>query len=295
MEPARHDHVHLDESDWQASVERLEREGEAFSSFVAEAAALIQALRGSEAPPAPRIFDIGSGPGVGTCELARLFPTATVIAIDSSPAMLDRVSQRVTAHGLDDRVRTQVAELPDGVQGLGPVDVIWASMSLHHVGDEVAALRALRELLAPEGLLAIAERGDPMRVLPDDLDIGQPGLAERLDRAEEKWFADMRVGLRGSGPSADLLSMLGTAGFAVADAHLAAARLDPPLTPNNRRVAIEHLRWATHQLTDHLGADDLAALATLTDIDDPRSLVHRPDMAIVAYRQIVIARPVGPA
>ena len=39
--------------------------------------------------------------------------------------------------------------------GLEPADVIWASMSLHHIGDEAAALRLLGELLAPQGLLAI--------------------------------------------------------------------------------------------------------------------------------------------
>ena len=61
--------------------------------------------------------------------------------------------------------------------------MIWASMSLHHVGDEVAALRVLHEMLEPSGLLAIAEMAGPMRVLPDDLDVARPGLAGRLDDA----------------------------------------------------------------------------------------------------------------
>ena len=68
--------------------------------------------------------------------------------------------------------------------GLEPADVIWASMSLHHIGDEAAALRLLGELLAPQGLLAIAEiaeRAEHLRMLPEDLDVGRPGLMDRID------------------------------------------------------------------------------------------------------------------
>ena len=166
-----------------------ELEGELLLAFVTETAAWIADLRGIAAPPVRRAIDIGSGPGVGTCELARMFPDAHVIAVDSSPAMLERAAQRAIAHGLDGRVSTHVAELPRGLDGLARADVIWASMSLHHIGDEVASLRLLGALLERHGLLAVAELAEPMRVLPDDLDVGRPGLAERLDAAGASWFA----------------------------------------------------------------------------------------------------------
>src|SRR5688572_2950086 len=204
MAPDRHHHVHLDEADWSASAGHSELEGEVLLAFVTDAATQVRALRGADARPVRRVLDIGSGPGVGTCELARIFPEAEVIAVDSSPAMLERVARRASARGLDRRVGTHLADLPDGVGDLGPADVIWASLSLHHVGDEVAALRALRSVLAPDGLLAVAELADPTRVLPGDLDIGRPGLAERLDRAGATWFAAMRDGLPSAVPSADL-------------------------------------------------------------------------------------------
>ncbi|MDQ3642214.1 MAG: hypothetical protein M3450_12320 [Actinomycetota bacterium] len=62
-------------------------------------------------------------------------------------------------------------------------------MSLHHIGDEMALLRVLHDLLEPSGLIAIAELAEPMRVLPGLLDVGPPGLAERLDRVGTRWFA----------------------------------------------------------------------------------------------------------
>lgn len=293
MDPDRHNHVHLDEADWQAWAGHAELEGEVLLAFVTETAAKVQALRGPDAQPVRRVLDIGSGPGVGTCELARIFPDAELTAVDSSPAMLERVTRRASALGLSGRVRTRLADLPGGIADLGPSEVIWASLSLHHVGDQVAALLALRAVLAPDGLLAIAEFGDPMRVLPDGLDVGQPGLGERLDRAGATWFAAMRDGLPGSAPSADLPSMLNRAGLEVVVAHHAIERFDAPISANARQLALGYLRRSRGQLTPYLDEDDLATLDVLTDPDDPRSLRHRPDVFIAASRQIVIARPAG--
>jgi SAM-dependent methyltransferase len=293
MAPDRHQHVHLDEADWSASADRTELEGEVLLGFVTDAATRVRARRAPDAGPVRRILDVGSGPGVGTCELARLFPEAEVIAVDSSPAMLERVTQRTSRLGLDGRVRTHLADLPDGIADLGPADVIWASMSLHHVGDEVAALRALGAVLAPDGLLAIAERADPMRVLPDDLDVGRPGLADRLDRAGAAWFAAMRDGLPSAVPSADLASMVNQAGLEVVVAHLATERLDGPISADARQVALHSLRGSRERFASDLDEDDLAALDVLIDPDDPRSVHHRPDISVVASRRIVIARPDG--
>ena len=161
-----HGHVHLGEADWAAMAERTERAGEVLIGFVTDTAAWLDELRGSDAPAVQRVLDVGSGPGVAACEFARHYPQAAVTAIDSSPAMLQRAQRRAERSGLGDRVTTRQIELPDGLDELaGAFDVVWASMSLHHVGDEVAALRALGATLAPSGLLAVAEFADPMRVL----------------------------------------------------------------------------------------------------------------------------------
>jgi SAM-dependent methyltransferase len=286
-----HGHVHLDEADWEAFAAHTELEGELLLAFVSDSARWIAELRGPDAPPVRRVLDIGSGPGVGTCELARLFPDAHVIAVDGSPAMLDRTAQRAAAHGLGRRITTHLAELPHGLGGLDPADVIWASMSLHHIGDETNALRGLRDLLQRSGLLAVAEVAEPMRVLPDDLDVGQPGLADRLDRAESKWFAAMRAGLPGSVPSTDLASMLTSAGFDVVGSRLARERFDPPLSDPARQVVLGRIRRARHQLDELLDDDDLRTLDVLSDVDDPRGVMHRADAFVASSRQIVVARP----
>jgi SAM-dependent methyltransferase len=289
----QHDHVHLDEEKWRASAAHLELEGEVLLPFVTDTAAWVTELRGPDAPPVRRVVDIGSGPGVGTCELARQFPAANVIAVDSSPTMLDRTKQRAARQGLEARISTHIAELPGGLEGFGCADVIWASMSLHHIGDEVASLRILRDLLDLYGLIAIAELAEPMRVLPDGLDLGRPGLVDRLESAEAKWFAGMREGLTDSVPSTDLPSMLAAGGLEVVCARLSRLRLDNPLSVDARQVAFGHLRRIREQLEEHLDDDDLHTLDVLTDADDRRSVRHRPDVFVASSRQILIARPIG--
>ncbi len=288
-----HDHVHFDEAGWRARAAHLELEGEVLLAFVTDTAAWVTEVRGPGAPPVRRVVDIGSGPGVGTCELARQFSQAEVIAVDSSPAMLERTKQRAARQDLEARISTHIAELPGGLEGLGRADVIWASMSLHHIGDEVGSLRILRDLPDPYGLIAIAEIAEPMRVLPDGLDLGRPGLADRLDNAEAKWFAGMREGLTDSVPSTDLPSMLAAAGLELVGTRLSRLRLDAPLSVDARQVAFGHLRRMRERFEEHLDDDDLHTLDVLTDADDPRSVRHRPDVFVAASRQILIARPIG--
>ena len=161
-------HTGLDEPDWSTMVDRAEREGERFVDIARQAAAWGAAARGAGAgaPPVRRVLDIGSGPGVGTCELAVLFPEAAVVAVDASQAMLARATERAERHGLAARVTTYRAALPDGIEGpaavaaLGPADVVLASLSLHHVRDQPRALRALHALVDPHGVVAIVELDD---------------------------------------------------------------------------------------------------------------------------------------
>jgi SAM-dependent methyltransferase len=282
---------HLDEADWEQWAAQTELEGEVLIGFVTGTVEQVKAQRGEDAPPVRRVLDIGSGPGVGTCELARLFPEAHVVALDGSPAMLGRAAQRAGERGLGPRISTHLAELPDGIDGVEPVDVIWASMSLHHVGDEVGLLRLLRDLLSPHGLIALAEVAEPMRVLPDTLEVGRPGLAERLHEAGERWFASMREGLPGAVPSSDLPSMVTAARFEVLDSRIVRESFEAPLSEHVRQMVLGHLRRTRRHLEELLDHDDLEAIDVLTDPDDERAVIHRSDVFVEASRKIVIARP----
>lgn len=245
---------------------RTEREGEVLLGFVTEAASRIAEHRGPGAPPVRRILDIGSGPGVGSCELAARFPDATVLALDGSAAMLERAEARARRLGVDARVTTLRAELPDGfdaLDGQGPFDLVWASMSLHHVADEVSVIRRLGGMLAPGGLLAVAEVAAPLRVLPEPPPLGTPGLASRLDAASAAWFARLRAGLTGDDHDSTPQQRITDAGLQLVEEDVLELRFDAPLAGDRRDFAREQLARGRKQLVDHLEATDLAALDAL--------------------------------
>jgi ubiquinone/menaquinone biosynthesis C-methylase UbiE len=286
-----HEHGHFDEAEWARWAAETELQGEVLLGFVTGTAKRVMPLWLGYAPS--RIFDIGSGPGVAACELARLFPTAEVVAVDSSPAMLERADRRILAHELSARVTTALAEFDD-IAALGPADLIWASMALHHVGDEVAALRTLRESLSEHGVLAIAEVADPMRVLPDDLGIGNAGLASRVEHASAGWFSQMRHHIPSSVESADLAVMITDAGYTIIDDRIDRIHFEPPLSADAQKLAAGQVNRTLHQLSARLDHDDLTTLNELLNDANPLSVMRRTDLFIDASQRIVIARPARP-
>ncbi len=187
-------------------------------------------------------------------------------------------------------METRLVELPDGLGTLGRADIIWASMALHHVGDETAALRQIRQLVEPGGLLAVVERADPMRVLPDDVDLGRPGIWQRLDAAWSEWFTEMRADLPGATTSDDYPVMLERAGFELVADDVLTLVLDPPLDARAGRLAQQHLQRAQTHLAGHADAADLEALEMLTDESAGDGIMRRDDVLLHATRHLYVAR-----
>jgi SAM-dependent methyltransferase len=268
----------------------LELEGEVLAGLVAEATSMVAQLCEGHGVVVRRVLDIGCGPGVGTCCLAQRFDSARVVAVDGSAAMLDHATARAERLGLASRVETRIVELPAGLAELGPADIVWASMVLHHVGDEVAALRRIRGLLEPGGLLALVERAGPLRILPDDADLGLPGLWERLDAAWAAWFSDMRAELPGATTSADYPTMLQEAGLELVADEVLTLVLDAPLDARARRFAHGNLLRTRAQLAPHADAADLQALDMLVDEHADEGILHRDDARLCASRHLYVAR-----
>jgi SAM-dependent methyltransferase len=268
-----------------------ELEGEVLAGLVTEATAVLAELCRRNGVEVRRVLDVGCGPGVATCCLAQRFDSARVVAVDGSAAMLERVAARAERLGLSQRVETRLVQLPDGLGTLGRTDVAWASMVLHHVGDEVAALRRIRVLLEPGGLLAVVEPAGPIRVglLGEDADLGRAGLWERLDAAWAAWFTGMRADLPGATPSAGYPAMLEEAGFEVVADEVLTVVLDPPLDGQARRFGYEQLRGMRAQLGPYAGAADLEVLDGL--IDGHGDEGHLRDAALLrASRHLSVAR-----
>ncbi|MFE2633084.1 class I SAM-dependent methyltransferase [Streptomyces sp. NPDC001651] len=281
-----HHHEHSD-IDWGEMGPRLEAQAELFTPLYEHAMAWL-AKRQTEPG---LVVDAGSGPGVVSCLLADTFPGARIVAVDASQPLLDRARERAERFGVADRFDTLTGELPGVLGDLDyPADLLWAGRSLHHLGDQRAALAAFAERLSFGGTLALQEGGLPARFLPRDIGFGRPGLQARLDVVEAEWFARMRAELPGSVAEAeDWPALLAAAGLRPSGTRTFLLDLPAPTTDRARAYAVATLTRTREVLGDRLDADDRAALDRLLDPGDEASVHHRPDVFVLAAQTVFTA------
>ncbi|MFJ6925995.1 class I SAM-dependent methyltransferase [Streptomyces nigra] len=283
---AHHHHDHTD-VDWDEMGPRLEAQAELFTPLYEHALAWL-AKRQTEPG---LVVDAGSGPGVVTCLLADTFPGARIVAVDASGPLLDRARTRAERLGVADRFDTLTGELPGVLGDLDyPADLLWAGRSLHHLGDQRAALAAFAERLSFGGTLALQEGGLPSRFLPRDIGFGRPGLQARLDVVEAEWFARMRAELPGSvAETEDWPALLAAAGLRPSGTRTFLLDLPAPTTDRARAHVAATLARTREVLGDRLDADDRATLDRLLDPGDEASVHHRPDVFVLAAHTVFTA------
>jgi len=274
-----HQHSGAGADSADALTELLELDAEVLHGYLSDAIAWVA----SQAPDRPRhrIIDLGSGTGTATIALAQRFPAAEVLAVDASAEMIARVQAKAVDLGLDGRVGTLPADLDGPWPDIGAADVIWASMSLHHLADPDRALTEVFASIRPGGLVAIAEMNSLPRFLPDDIGLGRPGLEARCRAAAAELNAHRLPHL-----GADWGPRLAKAGFTAVAERTFSIDLDPPLPPATGRYAWLLLRRTREQLDGTLDAEDLATLDTLIGTDGPGSVLRRHDLAVCGMRTI---------
>ncbi|MFB9349473.1 methyltransferase [Streptomyces heliomycini] len=286
-----HDHGHDHDHDWAELAPLLESQAELFTPLYERALNWLA----KEVTEPGLIVDAGSGPGVIACLFAETFPGARIVAVDGSEPLLERAGARAGRQGVGDRFDTLAGELPEVLGELDyPADLLWASRSVHHLGDQAAALAACAARLAPGGTLAVMEGGLPPRFLPRDIGFGRPGLQARVDAAEEERFGRMRAELPGSvAVVEDWPALLASAGLRHARSRTFLLDLPAPVTDRARAYVVTALTRTREVIGEDLDADDRATLDRLLDPDDKASVHHRPDVFVLAAHTVHSAvRPV---
>ena len=102
------------------------------------------------------MLDIGCGPGTITADLATLVTPSRVTALEVTEAALDLARAEITGRGLAN-VEFAVGDVhaldfPDDT-----FDVVHAHQVLQHLGDPVKALREMRRVAKPGGLIAVRD------------------------------------------------------------------------------------------------------------------------------------------
>lgn len=102
-----------------------------------------------------RVLDLGCGTGASTAALAAVLPAAEIVGVDASAGMLERAR----AKRWPDRVSFVHAPAEElGRAGVhGPFDAVLAAYLFRNLTGPDAVLRAVRDLLAPGGRLAVHE------------------------------------------------------------------------------------------------------------------------------------------
>ena len=281
MTSHHHDQHHAAGGSGDAALaELLDLDAEVLHSYLSGVIGWVHEL--AAAAPPGRILDLGSGTGTGALALARRFGGAAVIAVDVSAPMLDRLRARARELGLDGRIRTIQADLDAGWPPTGPVDLVWASSSLHHLADPGRVLAGAFAALQAGGLLAVAEMDSFPRFLPADLG---PGLEERCHAALAGSLAHEVPDL-----GADWGPRLRQAGFTVEAERTFAIDLRSPLPAAARRYAQLSLERIRSALDGRISERDLAMLGSLLDGGGPGSLLRRDDLSVRTTRTVWVAR-----
>jgi len=105
--------------------------------------------------PGLRLLDVGCGPGTITVDLAALVAPGQVVGIDASGQVLDRARAVASRAGVDVTFGVgdvYALDFPDD-----SFDVVHAHQVLQHLTDPVAALREMRRVARPGGLVAVRD------------------------------------------------------------------------------------------------------------------------------------------
>lgn len=99
------------------------------------------------------ILEVGCGPGTITADLAELVAPGRVTAIETAPAAL-AVARQAAAERDIKTIDFQVADVHDLPYPDDSFDVVHAHQVLQHLSDPVRALREMRRVCRPDGVVA---------------------------------------------------------------------------------------------------------------------------------------------
>ncbi|MFJ4914684.1 class I SAM-dependent methyltransferase [Streptomyces sp. NPDC088726] len=106
-----------------------------------------------ELRPGMTVLDVGCGPGTITADIAALVAPGRVTAVDTTREILDQAAGVAAERGLENLEFTtadvHALDFPDDT-----FDVVHAHQVLQHVGDPVQALREMRRVCRPGGVVA---------------------------------------------------------------------------------------------------------------------------------------------
>src|SRR5512133_691037 len=202
-----------------------------------------------------RLLDVGVGPGTITVDFAERLAEGSVVGIDSAPAAVT-ATQMLAAQRSLSNLRLSVGNVYEMEFAQASFDVVHAHQVLQHLADPIAALREMRRVCVPGGLVAARDADYAAMTW-------HPHHA-----ALTRWLELYREVARANGGEPDagrrLLSWAHAAGF---DQVAASASTWCFSTP-------EDLGWWSETWADRLSESDFARQAVELGLSDPMELAE---------------------
>jgi SAM-dependent methyltransferase len=289
--PAGTPHTH-DGIDWTARLAQLRKADEVDEPAAREVAdRLIE-----RTPRGSTVLDVGSGAGgmsVALVEAMSRHGGGRIVLVDATPELLESAGElaRATAaeHGDVVTVETTLVDLADRASlALVPkAHLLWAANVVHHLPDQQQTLADLAGLLVPDGCIALAEGGLPLRCLPWDIGVGDPGLHERLSAVQGAWFCTMRENM----PEAVSLPFgwnraLANVGLVGVTAFSYLIDRPSPASEPVRESVLNWLGWMQQIGEGKLTESDIDTVRRLLDENDPAYVGNRDDVFLLTARTV---------
>ncbi|MGN6524388.1 MAG: methyltransferase domain-containing protein [Actinomycetes bacterium] len=110
-----------------------------------------------ELRPGMSLLDVGSGPGTITADFVRLVTPGEVTGLEHSEAALTLTRDELSRQGLSGRADLVVGDVHKLPFPDASFDIVHAHQVLQHVADPVQALREMRRVCKPQGLVAVRD------------------------------------------------------------------------------------------------------------------------------------------
>jgi len=108
-----------------------------------------------DVPQAPRILDIGCGPGVQTVDLLNM-SAGSVVAVDILPLMIERTKCNAERAHVSDRLEVLEQDMEHLDFPPASFDVVWSEGAIYNLGFE-RGLRKIKNLVRPGGCVVVSE------------------------------------------------------------------------------------------------------------------------------------------
>ncbi|PWY93878.1 S-adenosyl-L-methionine-dependent methyltransferase [Aspergillus sclerotioniger CBS 115572] len=116
--------------------------------------------------PSMQILDIGCGPGSMTIDFARRVPHGHVIGLEPVPEPLTHARNLASTESITN-VTFQIGDIHSLPFGDNTFDLVHVHQVLQHIADPVQALREMRRVTKPNGIVA-ARESSKMSWYPED-------------------------------------------------------------------------------------------------------------------------------